>query len=221
MIEDKLNFRGINDGITLEVESESLEKAKNMVDKKLRGNRSFYKGAKLLDIVSNSLDNIDVLALAFLLEYKYGFILELNNFNDRVLPKGQTLNEVKESLLSDFENLYDESKTKFINRTIRSGQSIDYDGSIVVIGDVNPGAIISAKYNIIVLGTFRGVGYAGKDGDLNSIVAAYKLEPTQLRIADKIARAPDEISERSHDNLPEIAKIIKNDLVIEPYLPNK
>ncbi len=72
--------------------------------------------------------------------------------------------------------------TKFINTTIRSGQVIEYDGNIVIIGDVNPGALIKAKGNIIILGTMRGVAHAGVDGNHDAIVAAYNLQPTQLEL---------------------------------------
>ncbi len=85
---------------------------------------------------------------------------------------------------------------------------------------MNPGgAFLKSKGNIIVLGTLRGVAHAGSGGNINSIVAAYNLLPSQLRIADLIVRAPDD--DISRYRLPEVAKIYKGEVVIEPYLPKK
>ncbi|MCF6465374.1 hypothetical protein C3E90_05645 [Clostridium sp. Cult2] len=109
--------------------------------------------------------------------------------------------------------------TKFINTTIRSGQVVEYDGNIVIIGDVNPGALIKARGNIIILGTLRGVAHAGIDGNYKAIVAAYDLQPTQLRIANIIGRRPD--GDIVTSELPEVAKIYDGEVLIEPYLPRK
>ncbi len=84
--------------------------------------------------------------------------------------------------------------TRFYNNTIRSGQVIEYNGNIVIIGDVNPGALVKATGNIVILGgkLRGGVAHAGTNGNENAYVAAYELQPTQLRIGDIIARKPDE-----------------------------
>lgn len=215
MVKEKINFRGVNDGIYVIIEGDNFQKITEALDKKLAGARDFYRGAKLLSIKSDGLSNLEKLDLTYSFKYKYGFKLSDESLEDLVREE-EEVQPVEEVV----EDAYNESSTKFINRTVRSGQIIEHDGSIVVIGDVNPGAVIHAKYNIIVLGSFRGVGYAG-EGDRRSIVAAYKLNPTQLKIDDKIARAPDEKYIDRGDSLPEVARIIDNKLVIEPYLPNK
>ena len=78
---------------------------------------------------------------------------------------------------------------------------------------------MTAKGNIIVLGALRGVAHAGSDGNRQAIVAAFHLQPTQLRIANVIARRPD--YEIQASKWPEIAKIEENAVLIEPYLPKK
>ena len=92
-----------------------------------------------------------------------------------------------------------EGKTKFLRKTIRSGQSINYPGNIVIIGDVNPGAEIYAAGNIIVFGNLRGVVHAGTNGNDKAIIAAFKLEPpntTNCRRTDRLdrVRVVDELS---------------------------
>ena len=93
--------------------------------------------------------------------------------------------------------------------TLRSGQNIHSDAHLVILGDVNPGAEISAAGNVVVLGALRGVVHAGTSGDRNACVSALLLNPTQIRIADIITRSPDETSEKYQ---PEMA-YIKDDRI--------
>ncbi|MDS1029403.1 septum site-determining protein MinC [Bacillota bacterium LX-D] len=110
-----------------------------------------------------------------------------------------------------------EDETILIQRTIRSGQVIRYPGNVVVMGDVNPGAEIVAGGNIVIMGHLRGVVHAGAFGNEQAVVAAFKLQPTQLRIANHITRAPDE--EELPPQQPEIAKIKNEVVVIEQFHP--
>jgi len=101
---------------------------------------------------------------------------------------------------------------KIINRTLRSGQSIEYDGDILIIGDVNPDAYITASGNIIVMGALRGVAHAGADGDETATIMALKLMPQQLRIAGHYTRSPDNLEEPEK---PERAYIENGQIFIE------
>lgn len=83
-----------------------------------------------------------------------------------------------------FEKEINESKTKFITGAVRSGNKITYEGSIVIIGDVNAGAEIITGENIIVLGELRGVAHAGAMGNKMAIIAALNIVAPQLRIAN-------------------------------------
>jgi len=82
--------------------------------------------------------------------------------------------------------------TKFHKGSLRNGQRIDFDGSVVVIGDVNPGAEIKATGNIIILGQLKGMAHAGCQGMTDAFVSAVYMAPVQLRIGDIITRFPDE-----------------------------
>ena len=75
---------------------------------------------------------------------------------------------------------------------LRSGQSIETDAGIVVLGDVNPGASLISKGSIIVLGTLRGTAWAGVGGNKDCFVICSDMMPVQLRIGDIIARSPDD-----------------------------
>ena len=105
-----------------------------------------------------------------------------------------------------------EGSCLFVERTLRSGKSVQFEGHIVILGDVNPGAEIIATGNIVVLGSLRGVAHAGATGERKASVSAYHLAPTQLRIADLVTRAPDgKVGERG----PEIARIKDDQLIVE------
>jgi septum site-determining protein MinC len=71
----------------------------------------------------------------------------------------------------------DERKSlKVVNKTLRSGQRIEHDGDVLIIGDVNPDAYVIASGNIIVMGTLRGIAHAGARGDETAVVMALKVK---------------------------------------------
>ncbi|XID93609.1 septum site-determining protein MinC [Paenibacillaceae bacterium WGS1546] len=75
---------------------------------------------------------------------------------------------------------------------VRSGQTVEYDGHLLLLGDVNPGGTIRCTGDVYVLGALRGSVHAGTGGNEEAIIAASLMRPTQLRIADVISRPPDE-----------------------------
>lgn len=85
--------------------------------------------------------------------------------------------------IKDFPKpLIEEGKTYFHRGTLRSGASIDYDGNVVVIGDVNPASIIRAKGNVVVIGHLNGSVFAGLGGDTEAFVGAMFFNPIQVTI---------------------------------------
>lgn len=221
--EELLNFKGVKEGIFLNVNGDNLLPIKEELDKKMENASNFYQGTKLLGIKSAQLSPEDLMELKLILKYKYDLVV-----SDEELPKHVLYPSLSEDVGNTGDHGFEDETmfegiecgmTKFVNGTLRSGQIVEYNGNIVIIGDVNPGALIQAKGNIVVLGTLRGVAHAGVGGNLEAIVASYNLQPTQLRIGDKIARPPDEYIETC--GLPEVAKIKDGEVIIEPYLPNK
>lgn len=102
--------------------------------------------------------------------------------------------------------------------SLRSGQSIDFDGNVVVLGDVNAGAEIVASGHILVMGALRGMAHAGSGGDEDATVTALTFAPTQVRIASHITRPPEE-GERGAHSKPETARVKEDGVVIEEYHP--
>lgn len=110
-----------------------------------------------------------------------------------------------------------DDQTLLVRRTLRSGQRIHYDGNVVIMGDVNPGAVVICTGDIVVFGRLRGVAHAGAQGNVQARVVAFRLEPTQLRIAHFISRAPDEGP--GGPDLPEVALVNDGVIEIQAFLP--
>lgn len=92
------------------------------------------------------------------------------------------LHGIKKSFNKEIES----SETKFFRGSVRSGQRIEYEGSIVILGDVNFGAEVIAGDNVIILGILRGLAHAGAKGNKKAIIAASSIECLQIRISDII-----------------------------------
>ena len=95
-------------------------------------------------------------------------------------PKALGLHEIKKVFTMELES----SDTKFHKGSIRSGMKIEYEGSLVILGDVNAGGEVIAGDNIIVIGALRGLAHAGAKGNKKCIIAASEIESPQLRIAN-------------------------------------
>ena len=104
------------------------------------------------------------------------------------------------------------SETKFHRGSLRSGQKIETEGSIVIIGDVNSGAEVIASDNIVVLGNLRGLAHAGAKGNKNAIIAAGMLDAVQIRISN-IVKEIDRDEEIMHKQA--YVSIIGDKIVIE------
>ncbi len=87
-----------------------------------------------------------------------------------------------------------DSKDLTIHRgTLRSGDHLQVEGSLLVLGDVNPGARVSAGGDVRVWGRLRGIAHAGQAGNAAARIVALQLRPLQLRIADAVARGPEDL----------------------------
>ena len=106
----------------------------------------------------------------------------------------------------------------FYRGTLRSGQVLESEHSIVIIGDVNPGANVTSKGNIVVLGSLRGIAYAGATGDRNCFVAALVMKPIQVKIANKMARSAitKRVDDAEYKLDPKIAYVKEDHIYVKP-----
>ena len=119
-----------------------------------------------------------------------------------------------------WEDKLSKKPTIMVQRTLRSGQNLHYDGNVVIMGDVNPGAEVVASGHVLVMGTLRGLVHAGATGEEEATVTALVLSPTQLRIAAHITRPPDG-GDTDAVKQPEVARIKNDVVIIEEYLPQR
>ncbi|MEM1427690.1 MAG: septum site-determining protein MinC, partial [Cyanobacteria bacterium P01_H01_bin.130] len=99
----------------------------------------------------------------------------------------------------------------YLYRSVRSGVEINYPGSVIVRGDINPGGAVIAGGDIIVWGRLRGIAHAGANGNYQATIRALRLEATQIRIASRAARVPADNGDAPQ---PEIAHVDGNTIRI-------
>ena len=177
---------------TIEIDCKSLDlSCKDILEVKAISN---YYNCKLIGFCSTSSKTI---VSAQSLGYNSQFIIE-NNSNDAL--------EINEKNLNF-------SKTNFHQGTVRSGEYLESPGDLLILGDVNPGAKVSAEGNIIIWGRLLGIAHAGSEGNSKATISALQLRPVQLRIAKKVARGP---KEKPQLGLAEQARIYAEEIIISP-----
>lgn len=126
------------------------------------------------------------------------------------VPKFKGGDKIKDPMI------WDEPNARVIYSTLRSGQRIESEYSLIVIGDVNSGAELISGGDIFVLGTLRGVAHAGAydEGGAGRVIVAHVLRPTQLRIGMVISRGSKDSRE-----VPELARVEGTSILVEPYQP--
>ena len=160
-------------------------------------------------IFKNNFENLNISSLS----------IYSNNRNTILSGKSLKINStfIKEKEIKNKLSFINERKNDDIlyEGTIRSGDRISSNGNLCIIGDVNPGAIVSAKKNIYVWGKLLGIAFAGKGGNNNASITSLYLNPLQLRIADVVAIGP---KDKPKNYYPEIAVIDQKTINIKPYI---
>jgi septum site-determining protein MinC len=211
ILDDNLIIKGTKDGINAVINMDKFKDFEEMMGvlvEKLSKGKTFYRGASLK--ITTDLKKINSKDFGKLKEVLFSEF----DIKDCIIED----NVVNEDASSKVFSGIHEGRTKFLRRTIRSGEVINYPGNIVIVGDVNAGSQISAGGNIIVLGAMRGSAHAGNGGNPEAIVAAFYMQPEILQIDKLMTRAPEESNKPVY---PEVAKIKEGTILVEPYLPNK
>lgn len=209
---DRIIIKGNKEGLNAIINIDKFGNFEEMLDaliEKLSKGKKFYKGSTLcITTKLSSLTEKDVESLKVVLFEEIG--IKDIVFEDKDIKD-------KESESKIFNGVY-EGRTKFIRKTVRGGQCVEFQGNIVIVGDVNSGAEVYAGGNIIVLGSIKGNVYAGVGGNRKAIIAAFALQPEILKIGDIITISPDDFEKPKY---PEVAKVKDDAIIVEPYLTNK
>ena len=186
----------LNDNATQMEIIESLKK-------KLPELKKLYKDEKTpITVTGKVLKNREIDDIQELIKSKIDVEIDFD------MPKSLGLSSIKKT----FEKEIAISETKFHRGSLRSGQKLASEGSLVIIGDVNSGAEVMASDNIVVLGALRGLAHAGAKGNKQAIIAAGLIDTVQIRIAN-IVREIDRDEEPLHKQA--YVSVIDNQIIIE------
>lgn len=206
-------FKGYKSGLTLIIpETGSFEEYMNALRNQLDQSKDFFKGAKITLKMGNRR----------LLDEERASLLELIKNAGMVI---QRTGDDPESPKKDRAKRQIDQKSLIpsltIRKTVRSGQRIEYEGNILVMGDVNPGGEVIATGDIVVLGKLRGTAHAGAKGDRLAEIFAFQIKPVQIRIAEVFTRSPEKEREKETRYFgPEVAKIRDDQIVVEKVTQN-
>lgn len=171
--------------------------------KKLPELKKLYKDEKTpITVTGKVLKNREIDEIQELIKSKIDVEIDFD------MPKSLGLSSIKKT----FEKEIAISETKFHRGSLRSGQKLESDGSLVILGDVNSGAEVMASDNIVVLGALRGLAHAGAKGNKQAIIAAGLIDTVQIRIAN-IVREIDRDEEPLHKQA--YVSVVDNQIIIE------
>lgn len=199
-----VNFKGTKDGIIALIDlSYSFNTVIKAIEKKISEREDFFRGGKIKflptigSLTENEKDEIDKL-----LQNKFNIKSEFIMRED--IEKRKKYEEKK---ISDKEFL-------IVRKILRSGQSIEFHGNLILIGDVNDGAEIKVGGSLFVFGILRGSVLAGLETGKEAIVVATKFKPKRLQIGNYILN--ESLLKRRRDTIT-IALVEEDNIVIYPY----
>ncbi|MBC7194848.1 MAG: hypothetical protein H5U37_04250 [Caldisericia bacterium] len=199
-----VNFKGTKDGIIAYVDlSYSFNTILKALEKKISEREDFFRGGSIKFFpITGSFSENEIYEIRNLMENKFDIDCE---FFEREEEKEKLVEKDKKFILKDF---------LVIKRILRSGQTLNYSGNIILIGDVNEDAEISAGGSLFVFGSLRGSVIAGRDSGEEAIVVATNLRPKRLQIGDIVLE--EDISKRRKE-VASIAMVENGKIVIYPY----
>jgi septum site-determining protein MinC len=215
---DTISIKGGKDGLRVQIDpAVEWSLVLEQLAAQFTQSGSFFNGAKLtLEIGDRALNEEQVSALVRIMQ-QHGLQPEAIGATDRESRNVLRAAGLTARPLPRYEQTASvtapESEAILLTRTVRSGQVVRHSGHITLIGDVNPGAEIVAGGHVIVWGRLRGLVHAGALGNRDAIVCALELRPTQLRIADQIARTP----EGAVSAVPEMARLTSEQITVEQW----
>ncbi len=192
----KLKIKGINDGLLMTLPNSSWEQCCRAIWETIGENAGFYAGANLfLDAGDLDIRVIEITSLRSELEKKGISLKGIFSHSEKTMQNCRSLGLMTEPAVvkkSFKKEIIEESQQNkgigesayLVNRTVRSGTVIERKETIVVLGDVNPGAEIISGKNIIVIGTVRGRLNAGNSGISEAYIAASDFDNAQVTVND-------------------------------------
>lgn len=218
-----MEIKGTKDGILVNLEGQDWLEAKGELISQITTRQEFFQGAQMiLDVGANVLRAKDLGELRDVLSAQDVTLTSILSHSIVTQETAQLLGLKSEPSnpqgkperkLKPLDTVLPGEAAVMIHRTMRSGFKVAYQGHVVVLGDVNPGAEIVASGSVVVWGRLLGTVHAGAEGDETAVICALDLSPLQLRIASKVAIAP----KGDKDPQPEIASINGDQIIAEAW----
>jgi septum site-determining protein MinC len=218
---DRVTIRGTSEGLIISLGSGPLHEVLEEMVRRLSSQASFFRGGRVaLRTADRALSEEQLLAIGNLLEGLGVTLWAVQTEHPSTEAAARDLGLEIRTQPAIPPTVHspglapEEVSALVVRRTLRSGQAIDHVGSVVVIGDVNPGAEIVAGRDIVVWGKLRGTVHAGAVDDETALVCALQFMPSQIRIGSFIACPPD----RSRPpKTPEVARVQGGQIVVERW----
>jgi septum site-determining protein MinC len=186
----KVSVKGVDDKLVVAIQEANWTDGNNSLRDYINENKRFLENAKIVldvkDILikSNDLfdlrnffnDNQILLTSILSTQEETNTSADLLGITNRNTEKTKPIPKKHNSLI--------ERTASIIKKTIRSGVLIEESNDIVIIGEVNPGAVIRSEGNIIVWGKLLGEVHAGRAGDKTAIIGALEMNPSFMTIAE-------------------------------------
>ncbi|MFC2310505.1 MAG: septum site-determining protein MinC [Selenomonas noxia] len=217
MSEEKIKIKGENDGLMLEFPPDlSFLEIVEELSRKLDSGSGFFLRGTLVRVPRNRFSKEELAELQELFR-THGLICRLEKpvpmRSASPVPPSPKPAAASVSPQEEMQDAPELQRMLVIDKTLRGGQAVETEGSVIVFGNVNPGAQITAGGSVDIRGTCRGLVHAGAAGDSTAFIIADHLMPTQIRIANYVARSPDEPEDFGK---AERAYVKDGQIVIEP-----
>ena len=221
-----IQIKGIREGLLITFGEGSWEEVQHALLEQLDQQADFMRGARLaIDVGSRPIKAADLGRLRSEIQDRQLTLWAVLSESPTTVQTAQTLGLATRitkprpdlTIAKVETNLHGGEQAVLFRRTMRSGFSIEHIGHVIIIGDINPGAEVTAGGDIIVWGRARGILHAGSGGNAEAVVCALDLSPTQLWIAGKIAGTP----QRRGKAQPEMARLQNGQVIIESWDPKK
>ncbi len=227
-MQSNVTIKGKENGLEIKLsEKSTYPMLRTELLEKLESNKRFFNGSQTKVVIrGKSLSEAQRKEIKRVFAMDYGISdvmygdeadllreVELSIESAGKLPAKQKPQENDQLEVELVSNAYFDAQSVFINSTVRSGQRIESEGDIVIIGDVNPGAEVIAGGSIAVFGKLRGLAHAGCSGRKDVCVAAIHMYPKQLRISGRVVTFPNTGEDSGQ---AEVAELIGGKVVIRP-----
>jgi septum site-determining protein MinC len=210
-------FKGGKNGIIILLdEAATFEQICNSLRRKIRDASKFFAGAQTsISFKGKLVSEAEILNLLEIINEETDLSITFVEDLTGELPVSPS--EASPQSPTNEEKTQEPKDTVYFHKnSLRSGQAIVQKGSVIILGDVNAGAQVTATGNVVVFGAMRGFVHAGSEGDESAFVVALSLQPIQLRIAEKIVHFPQERpSDRNKIN-PAYAFIMNDAIHVAP-----